>query len=192
MKKILIIALLLQALNMYGQNGAAFILLLGHSKENFDHKMHEGMIILNNNDTVKGRFQYADLEFPSFNIKYYPDSVKKKRYFISKIKIAILDGSDTSLMGKNSTVFIKLYENNKIFHRQLTFGDIEIFDPLFLVNEKPGLVSEDLTVLFKGKKYKTHSDKELVSLLNKLRPDLIPTFENKSRQEIIKKLNRRF
>ncbi len=188
MKTLFIAAFSLLTVKTFSQGA---ILGHGHSAYVFGYKTHIGIIILNNGDTVKGSFKYSDMDFPSFNLKYYQNGIKKKRYMLSKIKEAILEGSDTSLTKKTSTVFIKLSEKDKLLYRQLTFGDIEIYDPLFLVNEKKGLVTENLIVLYEGKMYKTSSDKELVYLINKLHPNLFQTNrENVSRQEIIRQLNK--
>jgi hypothetical protein len=71
----------------------------------------------------------------------------------------------------------------------LTFGDFKIYDPLFLVDEEPGYVSTNLIIICQGRKYKTSTNEELYSLVQKLKPGLIPKLKNKSRQEIIRQLN---
>jgi hypothetical protein len=184
------VAFSLLTVKTYSQSGAV-ILLMGQNHPHVDYKMHSGIIILNSGDTIKGNFKYADMEFPSFNLKYYENGSKMKRYMLSKIKEAVLEGSDTSLTKNNSTIFVKLFEKDNFLYRQLTFGDIKIYDEVFLVNENKGVVTKKLVVSYQGKKYKTESDKELLSLINKLHPDLFkPSRENISRQEIIRRLNK--
>ena len=156
----------------------------------FDHKIHTGSIILNTGDTITGSFIYANGEFPWFNLKYYENGEKKGRYMFSKIKEAVLKGSDVALTGKDSTLFIRVSEKDKWLYRQLTFGDIKIYDQLFLINEKKDMVSQKLVVIYQGKKYKTESDQELLSLINKIHPSLYERFKNYSRLEIIRQLNK--
>jgi hypothetical protein len=108
-------------------------------------------------------------EFPDYNLKFY---ASEKGPLISRIKFKeinfiALAGSDTTIIKTDSTYFFNLKKDNRLY-RKLTSGEIEIFDNLFNVTERPGLVhEEDLILVLKGKLTRIHSRKELIQLLEK-------------------------
>ncbi|HUZ60796.1 MAG TPA: hypothetical protein VMU83_18640 [Hanamia sp.] len=145
-------------------------------------------LILNNGQSIKGVFEYAYFKFPVCNFKLYSDSGKLiKRYKISEINKVVLAGSDTTLSKKDSTYFIRIGKSS--LYRQLTFGAIEIFDPLVNVNESPGLISSNTAVLENNKLKEFYSEKKILKYIeNKLKEKGIEkTF--KSTKDAIRYLN---
>ena len=125
------------------------------------YKKHPGQLILNNGQVINGTFQYAYLEFPTWNFKYLSGSGNKtiKRYKASKIKSITLKGSDKSLFTNDSTYFYRI--GKPPLYRQLTFGTIKIYDRLVNVNEKWGLVYFELYILENNKLKKIREKKFL-------------------------------
>jgi hypothetical protein len=135
-----------------GRLFAQHTVILGNPKYRIDYSVHKGYLILNTGEKVEGDFKYAMDEFPTYNLKFL-SPVKKviKRYNVKKINRLVLAGSDTSLSNKDSTYFETLGEH-KLFYRQLTFGNIKIYDERFFnVNEVKGLIYPLITVIYQDK-----------------------------------------
>ncbi|MBS1600199.1 MAG: hypothetical protein JST75_18370 [Bacteroidetes bacterium] len=141
--------------------------IIGSSKYAIDYSKHPGYIILRDGKKLQGIFEYAEMEFPGYNFKFY---ASEKGPLISRIKFTqinsiTLAGADTTVINSDSTYFFNLQNNNRLY-RKLTTGDIEIFDNFFNVSQESGLVrDEDLIVMRKGKMTSVHSRKELIQLL---------------------------
>jgi hypothetical protein len=131
-----------------------------------DFKKHPGHLVLKNGQSIHGIFQYANLGFPSNYFKCFSESGKLlARYKENEIKSLTLAGSDTSLSKKDSTYFVNLGKSS--LYRQLTFGDILIFDPLINVDERSGLLYADLLVLETGGKKNIYTDKQVLRWIEK-------------------------
>ncbi len=120
-----------------------------------DYRRHSGELILNNGKNVIGIFQYDWLEFPVANFRYYSDSGKiLHHYKVKDIKSIILLGADSCLFKRDSTYFVRMGKSDllhKSLYRQLTFGEIKIYDPLINVDEQKGMIYYELSVLEDGK-----------------------------------------
>ena len=175
----------------FSQNGAAIAAAAsgGRSKYNVAYQKHTGYLILTNAQKVNGTFEYADMEFPTYNLKEIGQNGKViKRFKLKEVDKVVLAGADRLLTTRDSTYFFSLNRSARLF-RQLTFGGIEVYDQLFSVNETPGLVGQDLLIRYKGKQYYTHSDKEFISLITQLSPSL-ETNHASTAAELIAALNK--
>jgi hypothetical protein len=115
------------------------------NKYQIDYKKHIGTLYLKSGETIKGIFEYASFEFPTFNFKYYSNDGKFiKRYKVSVIDSLIVSGADSSLTNADSTCFIKIGKNG--LYRQLTNGSLKIYDQLVNVNEREGLIYSTIYV----------------------------------------------
>ena len=187
----LLIILLLSSSIIYAQNAAAIAAAVsgGSSKYSIDFQKHKGYIILNSGEKIAGIFEYANFEFPTFNLKHYDENGNLiNRYKMSRINKAVFYGADTSLIHCDSTYFLKL-NNNPYLSRQLTNGEIKVYDDLFNINERPGLIKiSELIVCFQDKVYKVGSEKKFKELIQ----DILPSSkisEESSIKSIIKQLN---
>lgn len=154
-----------------------------------NYQKHKGYITLVSGETIEGNFQYGADEFPTYNLKSFSENGKKiKRYKSNHIKTVILNGSDTTLTNKDSTYF-KVLDKSKRFYRQLTFGSIEVYDNLFNVNEKGGLIRSPLVVKANNKLYKLNSKSKFIKWMKTNYPDKVKWHENITVQEIIRQLN---
>ena len=158
------------------------------NKYRIQYEKHSGILILRTGEVIKGVFQYAYWEFPTPNFIYFSDSGKLlMRYKTSLLESASFEGSDTTLSKKDSTYFKRIGKSS--IYRQLTFGEIKIYDPLINVNERPGLVYSDLIVLENNKPKIFHSENDIVHyIVNKLKEKGVNNSFN-SIQEAISYLN---
>ena len=134
------------------------LIVVASNHYSIEYEKHPGQLILNSGRTVKGVFQYAYMEFPVPNFKYYSDSGKLiRRYKVEDIKSITLEGADTSISNLDSTYFVKMDRSS--LYRQLTFGQIKIYDPLIInVTERPGLIYTDLIIIENNVLKKFHSE----------------------------------
>jgi len=154
------------------------------------YQKHIGDIVLNNGKKIKGHFEYAFWEFPTYNLRSYSSSDKMvKRYYISKIKKVVLAGSDGWLSIMDSTYFI-VHDKSRHFYRQLTFEkDFQLYDGFFNVDEYVGLVTDYFLVKAKGKFIKLNSAKKLIKWLQENEGDKIKWKKDITVQQIIRQLN---
>ena len=140
---------------------------------------------------MEGKFKYAMDEFPTYNLKLLsPESKTLKRYSVKEINRVVLAGADTSLSGNDSTYF-ETFGKHKLFYRQLTFGDVKIYDERFFnVNEANGQVYPTITVIYNAKTYKVHSSKNLQLLLYSFGMKEFAPVNKCSLTDIIRNLNR--
>ncbi len=159
------------------------------AKYSIGYQRHPGYIILNSGEKVTGSFQYADLEFPTYNLKFYDKEGKLiKRFKTSMIERAVFKGGDSVLGNADSTSFVRL-NNQPFLSRQLTHGSIIVYDDLFNVNEKPGLIrANGLIVISQGHEEKTPSQDEFKKLIQKLSPSIVAS-KDMTAEAIIRKLN---
>lgn len=187
--KYLIVVLCIFAISLFKSNAQRAYVPIGHVR---DYGIHKGCIVLNEGTKVCGNFQYAELEFPTYNFKHL-DSANKllNRFKFSKIRSAKLAGSDHYLSNRDSTSFVKLFAKDKTLYRQLTFGDIQIYDQLFVVDEEPGAIGRCFIVIVDGKKYTMKNIDALLLFMKNLRPELIqPSMDSRlTVRSMIKRLN---
>ncbi|MDE3145071.1 MAG: hypothetical protein KGL19_13015 [Bacteroidota bacterium] len=171
------------------QSGAAIAAAAGSSKYSIDYQKHKGYIILNSGKKVNGIFEYATWEFPSFNLKHYDENGNLiTRYKMAQINKAVFYGADTSLIHCDSTYFKRLNDKSYL-SRQLTNGRIKVYDDLFNINERPGLIkTTQLTVYFQDKVYKVDSEKKFIELIQKISPSIMISHDA-SIKSVIKQLN---
>lgn len=158
------------------------------AKYSIDYQRHQGYIVLNSGKKIIGAFQYADMEFPTYNLKYFDDKGKMiKRFKTALISKAVLKGADSILGIKDSTYFVRL-KDKPYLSRQLTRGPILVFDDLFNIDERPGLVhTNGLIIMFQGKEEKISSQEEFKKLIQKI--SSIDVAKAATVESIIKKLN---
>ena len=125
--------------------GQHAVLISGHPVV---YNKHTGCLIYKNGTTLIGIFQYADMEFPGINIKYFDSDTKtiNKRIPVREIKEIALIGHDSSFNNMDSTFFVRLGSKSRLF-RELTFGETKIFDNLFSVDENPGMLGNQMAIL---------------------------------------------
>src|SRR5690348_8236244 len=129
---------------------AQHAVVVSNNKYNINYQVHRGYIILTNGERIKGDFQYAADEFPTYNLKFFaPNGKIIKRYKSKIISQVALAGSDTSLMKTDSTYF-KVLDKRKAFYRQLTSEPVKIYDYYFNVNERHGLIRPPMVVKENG------------------------------------------
>jgi len=125
-------------------------------------------------------------------LKYYsPDGKLKERIKAGNIERAVMEGSDTSLLLNDSTVFIHLKANDPYLYRQLTYGPVKIYDRLFNVNEKQGLIYPELFVALKTKDQiiKFNSDEKFINYMKKNSDGDIKWYKNMTVKQIVRQLN---
>jgi len=128
------------------------VVVSGH---HITYNKHEGWLRYLNGDTLTGTFQYADMEFPSFNLKLFDGTRKKvvKRILTKDIQEITLAGYDPEFNSRDSTYFKRMGKQKRLF-RQLSYGETKIFDDLFSVDENPGrlgnefIIMQDTTTIF--------------------------------------------
>jgi hypothetical protein len=169
---------------------AQHAVIVGYTKYRIDYNDHKGYLILNNGEKVDGDFKYAMDEFPTYSLKLLSPAKKNiNRYSVKEINRLVLSGSDTSLSNRDSTYF-ETFEKHKLFYRQLTFGDIRIYDERFFnVNESKGVVYTLLTIIYQGRTYKLNNSKALQSLLYSFGMSQFATVNKLSLPDIIRNLN---
>lgn len=148
-------------------NVAQHPVIIGSSKNHISYAKHNGYAILFNGQKLDGIFEYAEMEFPDYNLKWYSEQGKLQKHIkMKEIKKLVLEGSDSSLLIFDSTTFLHI--NNKHFlYRRLTNMPVEIYDKLFIVNESQGKVADDLVIILKNEIFETHSLAALIDLLTK-------------------------
>ncbi len=157
-KAVMIIAVLIYFPSIsYGQRGIA-----ASHKFAIDYQMHSGYVVFKTGDTVHGTFEYAEWEFPSWNLKYYNFKGQVVHHYRSKVlKKAVLKGSDRLLTGHDSTYFI-VDDKHNWFFRQLTFGKVQIFDSFFDAGERLNLVKPPYLVITAGQSLYFDTDDDLL------------------------------
>ena len=185
MKKLLIIISFFSALKTTAQ----YPVIISSNKYAVDYKKHSGYIEFNNGEKITGIFQYAADEFPTYNLKSFThDGELIIRYKSNDIKEVVLTGSDNSLSSKDSTYF-KVLDKSKRLYRQLTFGkDVQIYDGLFNVNERYGLVHY-LLIKRHDQLIKFNSSNDFTNWMKENAPDKINWHEDITVEQIIRQLN---
>ncbi|MGI8951977.1 MAG: hypothetical protein ACR2FN_10380 [Chitinophagaceae bacterium] len=166
------------------------ILMAYESKYGIHYQKHVGYIELNNEQKIEGIFQYALWEFPTYNLKSFSQDGKLlHRYKSKEVKKVVLAGGDSSLSNKDSTYFI-IFDGSKYFYRQLSFDkDIQVYDWLFNVNERPGLIYNALLVKRKDQLLDFKSQEDFIQWMRKNAADKIKWHKGITVQEIIRQLN---
>lgn len=159
------------------------------NKYSINYKIHKGYIELSSGEKVNGAFQYADMEFPTYNLKSFnANGTVIKRYKTNTIKLVALKGSDTSLTHNDSTYF-KALNKGKVLYRQLTFGSIEIYDYFFNVDERNGLIKPPILVKKDGQLIEFYSEEKFIKWLQTNNSDKIKWHVNITAIDIIRQLN---
>lgn len=186
MKKLVIIILFFSALKAKAQHP----IILSSNKYAVDYQKHKGYIELNNGEKIVGIFEYAADEFPTHNLKSFTQGDKLiKRYKSNSIKRVVLVGNDNSLSNKDSTYF-KILDKSKRFYRQLTFNnDMQIYDELFNVNERIGLVYPTLLIKKNNQLTKFNSKESFINWFHKNAADKIKWQKGLTVEQIIRQLN---
>lgn len=128
------------------------------------------------------------MEFPHYNLKLYSQQGKLQKHIkMKEIKKLVMEGSDSLLLLFDSTTFIHI-GNKHFLYRRLTNTPVEIYDKLFIVNENPGRVANDLVIILKNEIFETHSLSALIDFLSKNGFDYFSKDQN-TIQQIIVKLN---
>lgn len=186
MKKLITIFFIFSTFNVAAQH---VVIPASHNPYNIDYQKHAGYILLNNGQKITGIFQYDFWEFPSYNLKSFSKNGKGlKRYRIKNIRSVVLAGSDTTLTNKDSTYF-QVLGKHKAFYRQLTFGQIEIFDNFFDVNEKKGLIKPLLFVKVNNQYHELDSKNKFIKWMQTNYPDKIKWRKDITLEEIVRQLN---
>lgn len=185
MKKLVTIILFFSTLKANAQH----LIIISNNKYSIDNQKHTGYIEFNNGEKITGIFEYATDEFPTYNLKSFAQNGKLiKRYKSKDIKKVVLAGSDSSLSQRDSTYF-KVLDKSKRFYRQLTFKDIEVYDWLFNVNEKSGLVYPNLLIKKDDQLTKFNSKESFINWVHKNAADKIKWHKDISVAQIIRQLN---
>ena len=142
-----------------------------HSGKVTHFDVHRGYLRYPTGAIVSGFFVYADMEFPTYSVKRVDSATRKtkQRIFMKDIDRMVLVGHDSALTRNDSTYFRKFSGREKLF-RQLTFGDIQIFDNLFSVNENPGRVGTQFMILHGATTIYVGNKSQLGAAVNKLLP----------------------
>jgi hypothetical protein len=166
--------------------GQHAVVIPGHS---IVYTRHTGRIEYITGAWENGIFQYADMEFPDFNLKLFSDDGKKiqKRILLKDISEIVLLGHDPGLNDMDSTYFKKLGNHHRIY-RQLSFGDTKIFDNLFTVDENPGRIGNQFAVIQDSVLIFISDPEHLGTELRKL-PKPVPVKTGYSVKDIIIMLN---
>ena len=155
-----------------------------------NYQKHGGYIELNNGEKIKGVFEFAYWEFPTYNLKLYsPEDKMVKRYSVRKIKTVVLSGSDGWLSNKDSTYFI-VHDKSRYFYRQLTFGKgFQLYDGFFNVDEYVGMVTPWFLIKTKEGYIELDHVKELIKWLKENAGNKIKWHKDITVQQIIRQLN---
>ncbi len=182
MKKIIVFLLIFLSLNVAEQPFPNF-----HDQ---NYQKHSGYIELNNGEKIKGVFEFAYWEFPTYNLKSYSsDGKMAKRYSIQNIKTVVASGSDGWLSNKDSTYFI-VHDKSKYFYRQLTFGiDFQLYDGFFNVDEYVGMVTPYFLIKTKEGFLELNHVKDLIKWMKENAGDKIKWHQDITVQQIVRQLN---
>lgn len=185
MKKLVISIFIFSTLTVTAQH--VFVI---QSKYAINYQKHNGYIDFNNGEKITGIFEYGADEFPTYNLKSFTQSDKLiKRYKSNSIKEVVLAGSDNSLSGKDSTYF-KVLDKSKRLYRQLTFDkNIQVYDGLFNVNERFGLVYPYLLIKRNNQLIKFNSKEHFINWIQRNAADKIKWHEGITVEQIIRQLN---
>ena len=186
MKKLVTIILFFSALKVYAQHPV----ILSSNKYAVDYQKHAGYIEFDNGEKIMGVFEYAADEFPTYNLKSFTQDDKLiKRYKSNSIEEVVLAGSDSSLSNKDSTYF-KILDKSKRFYRQLTFNkEMQIYDELFNVNERIGLVYPTLLIKKNNQLTKFNSKENFINWFHKNAANKIKWHKDITVEQIIRQLN---
>jgi len=170
-------------------NGQHVIVISG--KYSINYQKHQGYIILKSGQTVSGIFEYAEMEFPTYNLKFYnSDGKLVKRYKLKEINKVVLQGSDTTLSKNDSTYFVRL-DSAGFLYRQLTFGRVKIFDKYFNVNERIGVIKTPESMIeVDGKRFQCNSEEKFLHVAKDSLP-FLDTHNCKSAVDVVRLINER-
>lgn len=184
MKYLLFVPFLSIAFQVFGQRG-----IVPYYARGIDYQIHNGYIELNSGEKINGTFQYADMEFPTYNLKLFsPDGKLLKRYKSNVIKIVALVGCDTTLSTRDSTYF-KTLDKSKVLYRQLTFGSIEIYDYFFNVNEQNGLIRSPILIKTNNQLIEFNSEEKFIKWMQTNNGGKIKWHKDITAADIVKQLN---
>lgn len=160
------------------------------SKYGIHYNKHSGYVELKNGKKVTGIFQYALWEFPTYNLKMFTSDGKMiKRYSHTEIKNIVLAGSD-SVLSRNDSTYFTVFDGSPYFYRQLSFDkDIHVYDWLFNVNERPGLLYRALLIKKDNEFFTCRSNEDFIKWMQKNAADKINWHKNITAQEVIRQLN---
>jgi hypothetical protein len=186
MKWCIIYCLVLTRLPAFSQHA---VVIASHYA--IDYDKHSGYVQLNTGEVITGTFEYASFEFPTINLKFYsPPNKFVRRIKSTTISKVVLAGKDSSWSNKDSTYFFVLDKKTKLFYRQLSFNqEIEVFDILFNVNERPGLIDKYLVVKWHNNYIEFNTQDDFIEWIKKNANEKVNWHEKMSMQEIIRKLN---
>ena len=162
-----------------------------HSKFISDNNIHAGILETYNGEKILGNFAYNNFFARNF-LSYSKSGKQINKYKYKDVKSIVLLGSDSVISRKDSTFFIKLFDKKDYLYRQLTFGEVEIFDQYFNVNYTHGLVGNYLVIRYKGKLYTVGTRKRFTLLIRSFAPEKIMEFSKEkflSVTAVIKKFN---
>jgi len=186
MKWLILYCLVLTRFPAYSQHA-----IIISNQYQIGYQKHPGYVQLNTGEILKGTFQYGWLEFPSYNLKLYsPPNQFVKRIESATISKIVLAGSDSSWSNKDSTYFFVLDRKTKLFYRQLSFNpEVEVFDILFNVDERPGLIYKYLVVRWHNQYIELNSQDDFIEWIKKNVNEKVDWHEKMSVKEIIRELN---
>lgn len=144
------------------------------------YNQHEGWLEYKSGESLQGLFQYADMEFPSFNLKLFDSTGSHiiRRIPTKNIQKITLAGHDPKLNDRDSTYFVNIKNKSRLF-RQLSFGDTKIFDDLFSVGENPARLGDEFVVMQDSTTIFASNQKDLLRALSKLpRPVIVQDDES--------------
>lgn len=169
----------------YGQHAV----VIPSNKFAIYYQKHPGYVVLTSGDTVKGVFQYASFEFPTWNLKYFNNQGQLiGRYKSKTIQKVVLTGADKTLTNRDSTFFIVDSKHNWFF-RQLTFGQVQLFDTYFNAGERTALAKPPYLVKADHKEIYFNTDKNLIKWFTLNYPDKIGSNGVTSVEQLVRKLN---
>lgn len=179
-----LIPFLIGFFTVYGQH-----VVVGSGKYVINYQKHQGYIILKSGQTINGVFEYAEMEFPTYNLKSYnPNGKLVKRYKLKQINKVVLQGSDTTLSKNDSTYFVRL-DSTEALYRQLTFGRVKIFDKYFNVNERIGVIKSSESVIeVDGKRFQCNSEEKFLHAIRESLP-FLDTHNCKSSADVVRLVN---
>ncbi len=162
----------------------------GNHKYSITYQKHEGHVQLTGGSKIQGTFEYGADEFPTYNLKQFSvNNEVEKRYKSKEIKSVVLAGSDSILSNKDSTYFF-VFNGSPNFWRQLSFDkDVQVFDWLFTVTERPGLIYRYIVVRKDDKFYDCLTPKDFIDWMRKNAPGKIKWSDKITVQDIIRQLN---
>ena len=154
------------------------------------YKPHTGYIRLKAGKQITGVFEYADMEFPGFNIKSIDRATGRvlKRYQVKEIQEVVLAGHDSAFNNMDSTYFFNITGNTRLF-RQLTFGKTKLYDNLFTVDENTARLGTEFLIEQDSVRQFIKEEIKLSRALEKL-PIPIRVESNEPPEKIISEINR--